>query len=144
MPIFHDANIRLAKAKYEREAPLEVAARHNVMRKPSEESIRTEFCDGPEPEVPAWIAALEDKAAAMAGRETGARTSDRAELIERIKRGESPTWVPNPAVSLHQKAEAKTSISQRRTSSQSFIITSGSGPKPGPRGLLAAVYSTTV
>lgn len=25
-------------------------------------------------------------------------TSDRGELIERIKRGESPTWVPNPAV----------------------------------------------
>ena len=29
--------------------------------------------------------------------------TDRAELIERIKRGESPTWVPNKAVSGVQK-----------------------------------------
>lgn len=28
----------------------------------------------------------------------GAVTSDRAELIERIKRGESPTWVPKQPV----------------------------------------------
>lgn len=99
MPVFHDPDLRLAKAKEDREAALEEISPRAVMRKPSEESIRTEFCDGPEPEVPTWIAALEDKAAVMAGKENGARTSDRAELMERIKRGESPTWVPNSAVS---------------------------------------------
>lgn len=99
MPVFHDPDLRLAKAREDREAALDEDFPRAVMRKPSEESIRTEFCDGPEPEVPAWIAALEDEATIMAGKENGARTSDRAELIERIKRGESPTWVPNRAVS---------------------------------------------
>ena len=98
MPIFHDPDLRLAGAKEDLEAALEDARPRGVMRKPSEESIRTEFCDGPEPELPTWIATLEDKAAAMAGKDNKTRTSDRAELIERIKRGESPTWVPNQAV----------------------------------------------
>lgn len=58
--------------------------------RPSEESIRTDFCEGllresskspsPEPEL------------------CPTTTSDRAELIERLKRGESPTWVPNRRV----------------------------------------------
>ena len=97
MPIFNDPELRLASAKRDFKVTTEDPS-PTVMRKPSEESIRTEFCDGPEPETPTWIAALEDKAAAMATKENGIRTSDRAELIERIKRGESPTWVPNEAV----------------------------------------------
>lgn len=102
MPIFHDPDLRLINAKETPKAKGDRASSPVVMRKPSEESIRTEFCDGPEPETPDWISGLEDKAAAMAEcKEPGARTSDRAELIERIKRGESPTWVPNPRVRLH-------------------------------------------
>ena len=70
-----------------------------IMRKMSEESIRTEDCEGPIPDI-----AMED---ASEGQEKGIRLenegeilcSDRAELMERIKRGESPTWVPNQAVS---------------------------------------------
>ncbi|KAK4146745.1 uncharacterized protein C8A04DRAFT_34642 [Dichotomopilus funicola] len=56
-------------------------------RRLSEESIRTELCEGPlldsppRPETP-------QEAVSRA-------VSDRAELIERLKRGESPTWVPN-------------------------------------------------
>lgn len=98
MPIFNDPELRLAKAKVDTSSPLEEVSPTTVVRKLSEESIRTEFCDGPEPEMPSWIAALEDKAAAMTSKDSGIRTSDRAELIERIKRGESPTWVPNKAV----------------------------------------------
>ncbi len=72
-----------------------------IMRKMSEESIRTEDCEGPVPDMP-----VEDEDA-MAEPENDIEDngegeilcSDRAELIERIKRGESPTWVPNKAVS---------------------------------------------
>ncbi|KAK2044491.1 hypothetical protein LZ31DRAFT_285833 [Colletotrichum somersetense] len=69
---------------------------HSLMRKLSEESIRTELCEGlvlesPRPSTP------ESDAAAV--------TSDRAELIERLKRGESPTWVPNRHVGSPRSAK---------------------------------------
>ncbi|OTB05480.1 hypothetical protein M426DRAFT_319743 [Hypoxylon sp. CI-4A] len=60
---------------------------HNgLRRKPSEESIRTEFCDGPIPESPMSI---------TPERNDSTECSDRSEFIERLKRGESPTWMPN-------------------------------------------------
>ncbi|CCF47646.1 hypothetical protein CH063_04226 [Colletotrichum higginsianum] len=58
----------------------------SLTRKLSEESIRTELCEGPVLESPRPSTPESDAAAI---------TSDRAELIERLKRGESPTWVPN-------------------------------------------------
>ncbi|KAK4662858.1 hypothetical protein QC763_602650 [Podospora pseudopauciseta] len=61
----------------------------SLSRKLSEESIRTELCEGPIPDsppVPFKSTTPEPPSHAV---------SDRAELIERIKRGESPTWVPN-------------------------------------------------
>ena len=62
-----------------------------LSRKLSEESIRTELCDGPIPDSPKPRTPEQDLANAV---------SDRAELIERLKRGESPTWVPNRHVCL--------------------------------------------
>ncbi|KAG7135223.1 hypothetical protein HYQ45_006942 [Verticillium longisporum] len=56
-----------------------------LLRKLSEESIRTELCEGPVPDSPR--PATEDA-------DLEASTSNRAELIERLKRGESPTWIP--------------------------------------------------
>lgn len=53
----------------------------------SEESIRTELCEGPILESPPKPVTPE--------RSLNHVVSDRAELIERLKRGESPTWVPN-------------------------------------------------
>jgi len=69
-------------------------------RRTSEESIRTEFCEGPvlddsKPASPESNTATERVTAPV-------ETSDRAELIERLKRGESPTWVPNRKVGLHR------------------------------------------
>ncbi|KAI3549599.1 hypothetical protein CSPX01_02250 [Colletotrichum filicis] len=69
--------------------------RPSPMRRLSEESIRTELCEGPIIESPTRPSTPEtdtdtDAAAAV--------TSDRAELIERLKRGESPTWIPNRRV----------------------------------------------
>ncbi|KAL2754498.1 hypothetical protein ACRALDRAFT_2028901 [Sodiomyces alcalophilus JCM 7366] len=61
----------------------------HLARKLSEESIRTEFCEGPIPDSP--------RPASPEGCHCHAAdsvpvTSDRAELIERLKRGQSPTW----------------------------------------------------
>lgn len=48
----------------------------------SGESLPADLCEGPVPDSPR-----------QPNEETS--TSDRAELIERLKRGESPTWIPN-------------------------------------------------
>ena len=61
-----------------------------LTRKLSEESIRTELCEGPVPDSPPRPITPEQDVVTC---------SDRAELIERLKRGESPTWVPNRHVS---------------------------------------------
>ncbi|KAK1635331.1 hypothetical protein BDP81DRAFT_323043 [Colletotrichum phormii] len=64
--------------------------RPSPMRRLSEESIRTELCEGPIVESPTRPSTPETDTDAAA-----AVISDRAELIERLKRGESPTWIPN-------------------------------------------------
>ncbi|KAI1397328.1 hypothetical protein F4819DRAFT_472509 [Hypoxylon fuscum] len=57
-----------------------------LRRKQSEESIRTELCEGPIPDSPNPRTPERDITTAC---------SDRSELIERLKRGESPTWKPS-------------------------------------------------
>lgn len=57
-------------------------------RRLSEESLRTELCEGPVLQSPGespFNTPADDSTA----------TADRAELIERLKRGQSPTWIPN-------------------------------------------------
>jgi hypothetical protein len=66
-----------------------------LTRKLSEESIRTEFCEGPIPDSPKPKTPEPDPELEL----EPATVSDRAELIERLKRGESPTWVPSHRVS---------------------------------------------
>ena len=62
-----------------------------ILRRLSEESLPTELCEGPVPDSPRrpTTPRIDDEAA----------ISCRAELIERLKRGESPTWIPNRHVS---------------------------------------------
>ncbi|KAI0838917.1 hypothetical protein F5Y06DRAFT_266948 [Hypoxylon sp. FL0890] len=57
-----------------------------LRRKQSEESISTELCEGPIPD---------DLALQTPERNPPTECSDRSELIERLKRGESPTWKPS-------------------------------------------------
>ncbi|KAI9874592.1 MAG: hypothetical protein M1830_009584, partial [Pleopsidium flavum] len=91
MPIFHDLDSR----SFPKTSPsLESGGYHAVMRRPSEESIRTEFCDGPIPDGDTRGTSPVDHVMAAIS-DARMETSDRGELIERIKRGESPTWVPN-------------------------------------------------
>ncbi len=65
-----------------------------LKRKVSEESIRTELCEGPIPDSPKYESdvAVNDLSFARDG------TSNRTELIQRLKRGESPTWLQNRKV----------------------------------------------
>ena len=94
MPIFEDPERRLFAAMKESEA----TRLKTADRKLSEESIRTEFCDGPLPDAPPWDTPAKQDKDILTESVSGTRTSNRAELIEKIKRGESPTWVPNQAV----------------------------------------------
>lgn len=95
MPIFHDIDC----PSFSRSPPPpESGGYEPTMRRPSEESIRTEFCDGPVPDSDGRATSPVEKVVAAIN-DTKLETSDRAELIERIKRGESPTWVPSKTVS---------------------------------------------
>ncbi|KAI3332500.1 hypothetical protein HD806DRAFT_519223 [Xylariaceae sp. AK1471] len=58
-----------------------------LSRKLSEESIRTELCEGPILDSP--------PAQTPEDNNSEATCTDRADLIERLKRGESPTWIPH-------------------------------------------------
>lgn len=95
MPIHQDPHQQFSKAYKQGE----LSQRHVSIRRLSEESIRTEFCDGPVPDIPTDDVALQTGREGRVGNNGEAICSDRAELIERIKRGESPTWIPNQAVS---------------------------------------------
>lgn len=64
-------------------------------RRLSEESLRTELCEGPLPDSPVSVFLPPNH------EDDHAPTSDRAELIERLKRGQSPTWIPSSHVRSH-------------------------------------------
>lgn len=96
--------------------PISIPTSPYMSRRMSEESIRTELCEGPLPNTPSPLPrsfASRPSPASEAqyssaeplpprtppSRDTYEQVTDRAELIERIKRGESPTWIPNRHVS---------------------------------------------
>jgi hypothetical protein len=66
-----------------------------ITRKVSEESIRTELCEGPVADSPEDERNIPARALESNFKLPIHGTSDRVELIERLKRGESPTWLPN-------------------------------------------------
>ncbi|KAL8382646.1 hypothetical protein RB595_006436 [Gaeumannomyces hyphopodioides] len=95
MPMFQDpAELRRRRQSASPDVPdgappaaaRPIAIQLSASRRLSEESIRTDLCEGPLPDSPPVKTPNQDPAVA---------TSDRAELIERLKRGESPTWIPN-------------------------------------------------
>ena len=95
MPIHQDPEQQLLKAYKGEESP----PGHVEMRRLSEESIRTEDCEGPILDTAMDHVTLRPGIPARLSNNGEAICSDRAELMERIKRGESPTWIPNQAVS---------------------------------------------
>lgn len=66
-----------------------------LRRRVSEESIRTELCEGLILDSPSDHAANPANNLDERVPEVSPGISDRLELMERLKRGESPTWVPN-------------------------------------------------
>ncbi|KUJ10259.1 uncharacterized protein LY89DRAFT_700787 [Mollisia scopiformis] len=66
-----------------------------LTRKLSEDSIRTDLCEGPLRESLEEESNMPTIDVESRPRTPGFGTSDRVELIERLKRGESPTWLPN-------------------------------------------------
>ncbi|KAL6881246.1 hypothetical protein J3F83DRAFT_43861 [Trichoderma novae-zelandiae] len=108
MPIFQDDICHVSPAS----SPVgsEPAAARN--RRLSEESLRTELCEGPVPDSPMHLST--PKADEEAG------ISDRAELIQRLKRGESPTWIPGKHLeSILQQENTPNTQEQGRTSPES-------------------------
>lgn len=91
MPIFRDPDPHRVQPDPDTNRPEEPAG------PPPQEDIRSEYHDGPSPEtenrpaspIKVVLAAIDN---------TSLSVSDRVELIERIKRGESPTWLPNRTV----------------------------------------------
>ena len=102
MPIFQDDLARgRSTPPTQPEFPFRDPPPAEIMRrKASEESIRTELCEGPVSVSPS------EHGASPSEKDQGPKSlsqgvSDRAELIERLKRGESPTWLPNRHVCVH-------------------------------------------
>ncbi|GAB1318998.1 Atos-like conserved domain-containing protein [Madurella fahalii] len=92
MPMFREDYLGQQRAAPEHSGPIPMQSSEGMerwlTRRLSEESIRTELCEGPVPDTPPKPSTPEQPSVSHA-------VSDRAELIERLKRGESPTWVPN-------------------------------------------------
>ncbi|KAI1105153.1 hypothetical protein F4804DRAFT_304862 [Jackrogersella minutella] len=92
MPIFHLGLERRESAEQPTlsamASPPDRFRQHDntLQRKQSEESISTELCEGPVPDI---------EIPRTPERSPPTECSDRSELIERLKRGESPTWKPS-------------------------------------------------
>lgn len=69
--------------------------RRTITRKDSEESIRTDLCEGPVPDTPEGSKTIPTLGLDTSFKSSYSGTSDRGDLIERLKRGESSSWFPN-------------------------------------------------
>ena len=134
MPIFQDPDRRFSQPD---QSSASLPQANNLRLKTSEESIRTEFCDGFLPDVPPLWKGLGDQPAppetdGSPQGKAGVCTSDRNELMERIKRGESPTWVPSQTVRRLETVEDHTWPNQFN-----FLNTI---PKISPRGCTCSTH----
>jgi hypothetical protein len=106
MPIFQDDDEGLAHEGPPPEQQAETPPRSTTPlesvpmgRKLSEESIRTELCEGPLPDSLEDLPSYSTRGLNSCFASPLHGTSDRLDYIERLKRGESPTWFPNRNVS---------------------------------------------
>ncbi|KAI1383145.1 uncharacterized protein F4822DRAFT_93942 [Hypoxylon trugodes] len=100
---------------------------NTLRRKQSEESISTELCEGPISDSPAPPRTPE--------RNIPTECSDRSELIERLKRGESPTWKPNRHFeSIWNEEPVSPTRSPKRSNAASPILLPPATITPEKRG----------
>lgn len=95
MPYFQDPDGRAASSPPNRPTFTFPGPRYRELRRePSEESIRTDLCEGPLPDSPDDAAPTAEDEAGTSSHDASSCVSDRQELMERLKRGESPIWSP--------------------------------------------------
>ncbi|KAL7971064.1 hypothetical protein HDV63DRAFT_341802 [Trichoderma sp. SZMC 28014] len=128
MPIFQD-DIEHVPPAPSPSGSLRIEPARSWNRRFSEESLRLEECEGPIPD------SLEARPSISKSDEE-TRVSDRAELIQRLKRGESPTWVPNKHTILqHDKSNNQEDQTQASPESPSLLppapITPEKNKSPG-------------
>ena len=93
MPIFQ-ADLDHDRPRDRRDSePVAIESAPPNLRRLSEESLPTDLCEGPIPDSPSKPEPSSQRS------DDEAACSDRRELIERLKRGESPTWIPSRRVS---------------------------------------------
>ncbi|KAH6631887.1 hypothetical protein F5144DRAFT_602652 [Chaetomium tenue] len=100
-------------------------ARWQHSRRLSEESIRTELCEGPVPDSPPRPSTPQEAVSHA--------VCNRAELIERLKRGESPTWVPNHHVHREPQPDFGTSWLSEEKLESLFHQNKGASPPRTPQ-----------
>lgn len=95
MPYFQDPDGHAASTPPSRPTFTFPGPRYRELRRePSEESIRTDLCEGPVPDSPDDAAPTAEDEAGTGSHDASNYISDRQELMERLKRGESPIWTP--------------------------------------------------
>ncbi|KFY82418.1 hypothetical protein V500_10565 [Pseudogymnoascus sp. VKM F-4518 (FW-2643)] len=95
MPYFQDPDGHAASTPPNRPTFTFPGPRYRELRRePSEESIRTDLCEGPVPDSPDDAAPTAEDEAGTSSHDASSCVSDRQELMERLKRGESPIWSP--------------------------------------------------
>ncbi|KAH7328371.1 hypothetical protein B0I35DRAFT_417284 [Stachybotrys elegans] len=128
MPIFQSDIEPARPPGHDEEYPLEAESvtdhdgsaeppRPSRLRRLSEESLATELCEGPIPDSPPALPASRiDK--------HDSPTPDRAELIQKLKRAQSPTWLPGRHFEsiLHHGSPAEPSTPRRPSSQSSSLL----------------------
>ncbi|KAK3294757.1 uncharacterized protein B0H64DRAFT_194545 [Chaetomium fimeti] len=94
-------------------------------RRLSEESIRTELCEGPVPDSPPKPSTPQEAVSHA--------VCNRAELIERLKRGESPAWVPNRLAHLEPQSDIGSSWLSEEKLESLFRQNKAASPPRTPR-----------
>ncbi|UKZ60179.1 uncharacterized protein TrAtP1_001464 [Trichoderma atroviride] len=116
MPIFQD-DIEHVPPASSPSGSISIEPAGSRSRRFSEESLRLELCEGPIPDSP-------EARPSIPKSDEETRISDRAELIQRLKRGESPTWVPNrhlETILQHDKSNSQEDQTQASPESPSLL-----------------------
>ncbi|KAJ6447132.1 succinate dehydrogenase [Purpureocillium lavendulum] len=92
MPIFQADLDHERRSRRPDPGPIDIRPSSPKLRRLSEESLRTELCEGPVPDSPPYPSTPPRNSSGDGG------AFDRTELIERLKRGDTAAWIPSRQV----------------------------------------------